>query len=113
VKDFGSEEAALAWAEQIAPNDLGDGNHRWSWLVRAIASRDELPAGVANYVPTARDILWLHRHEDRWFTGWIDLTSGTRHRLVSEDPLTIEPSILCPAGCGLHGFIRGGRWVPA
>lgn len=37
------------------------------------------------------------------------------HRLVSEDPIHIEPSLLCLPGdlCGLHGFIRDGRWVPA
>lgn len=34
----------------------------------------------------------------------------------SWDPLTLSPSILCSSekgGCGLHGFIRDGRWVPA
>lgn len=31
------------------------------------------------------------------------------HRVVSRDPLTIEPSILCP-DCGTHGFITEGRW---
>jgi hypothetical protein len=30
----------------------------------------------------------------------------------SLDPLTISPSLLC-RGCGDHGFIREGRWVPA
>lgn len=32
------------------------------------------------------------------------------------DSLTLHPSILCnPArgGCGLHGYIRNGRWEPA
>jgi hypothetical protein len=29
----------------------------------------------------------------------------------SWDPLTLSPSILC--GCGDHGFIKEGRWVPA
>lgn len=28
-----------------------------------------------------------------------------------QDPLTLHPSIA--AACGLHGFIREGRWVPA
>ena len=28
------------------------------------------------------------------------------------EPLTISPSLLCMR-CGDHGFIRGGRWVPA
>lgn len=32
--------------------------------------------------------------------------------VVSEDPLTIKPSINNEA-CGLHGFITDGKWVPA
>ncbi len=32
------------------------------------------------------------------------------HTVVSSEPLTIRPSALCPA-CGLHGFIRQGKWV--
>lgn len=34
------------------------------------------------------------------------------HRTESTDPLTITPSILC-LDCGLHGYVRAGRWVPA
>lgn len=34
------------------------------------------------------------------------------HTVISLDPVTISPSILCD-DCGLHGFIREGRWVPA
>jgi hypothetical protein len=30
----------------------------------------------------------------------------------SWDPLTISPSVLC-LRCGHHGWIQGGRWVPA
>lgn len=29
----------------------------------------------------------------------------------SWDPLTLSPSILCRT-CGLHGYIRGGKWIP-
>lgn len=29
----------------------------------------------------------------------------------SLDPLDLSPSLLC-RGCGHHGFIRQGRWVP-
>lgn len=41
-----------------------------------------------------------------------------RPRWVVEswDPLTLSPSILCVegrGGCGWHGYIRGGLWVPA
>lgn len=45
--------------------------------------------------------------------GWIDCTSGKKHRIVSRDPLHIEPSILCSEGCGFHGWVRAGKWVPA
>ena len=31
--------------------------------------------------------------------------------LVSKDPLTITPSIMC-GSCGLHGFFTNGQWVP-
>lgn len=30
----------------------------------------------------------------------------------SWEPLTLSPSLRCTV-CGEHGFIRGGRWVPA
>lgn len=32
--------------------------------------------------------------------------------VVSMDPLTLSPSLLCRT-CGSHGFIRGGKWVDA
>ncbi len=35
------------------------------------------------------------------------------HTLVSRDPLHLEPSLLWPDCCGMHGFIRAGTWVPA
>lgn len=35
-----------------------------------------------------------------------------RWTLVSLDPLTMEPSILCKL-CNDHGYIRDGQWVPA
>lgn len=38
----------------------------------------------------------------------LQLASGG-HRIVQDDPLTIEPSILC-ADCGTHGFVTEGRW---
>ena len=37
--------------------------------------------------------------------------AGHFWRLVTLEPLTIEPSILC--GCGDHGFVRQGKWEPA
>lgn len=32
--------------------------------------------------------------------------------VVTEDPLTLIPSVICNA-CGRHGFIHSGQWVPA
>lgn len=36
---------------------------------------------------------------------------GPFWRVISFEPLTVEPSIQCK--CGDHGFIREGRWVSA
>lgn len=33
-------------------------------------------------------------------------------QVLSWEPLTLSPSLLCK-GCGHHGFIREGKWVPA
>ncbi len=48
--------------------------------------------------------------------SWIPVVVGetSRHEwtLHSESPLTVSPSLLCPV-CNHHGFIQGGRWVPA
>lgn len=41
-----------------------------------------------------------------WLSGHITW------QLISREPLHIEPSVLCRA-CNDHGFIRGGRWMPA
>lgn len=88
------------WQREVFPNGLGDDEHRWSWIVG--------PSG-------RKDIMWLHHCEQigKWATCLIDLTTGERHRLVSEHPLTLEPSILCPIGCGDHGFVRDDRWIAA
>lgn len=32
--------------------------------------------------------------------------------LLQQDPLTLGGSLLCRS-CQMHGFIRGGRWIPA
>ena len=89
------EQAHEQWLEERCPNDLGDGNHRWGWI--------NSPEG-------RRNIFFLHRCEGgRRVLGTIDTSI---HQLVAEDPLHVEPSILCTA-CGDHGFIRGGRWESA
>lgn len=62
--------------------------------------------------------LWhLHKcvvnGKKKWQLGWIDLTSGQKHKLITKDPLHIEASVACPGRCGNHGFIRDGKWQPA
>lgn len=58
------------------------------------------------------------RHGDCLSGATFDtMPAAVRHdnqtwHLVSKDPLTIEPSLLCTR-CGDHGFIRDGRWIPA
>jgi len=90
-----SVEEHEAWLKERCPNEVGD-DHWWGWV--------EVEGG--------RNIFWLHRCEGgRLMLGTIDVTKPI-HTLVSEDPLHIEPSILCRA-CGDHGFIRDGRWQPA
>lgn len=44
--------------------------------------------------------------------GWVPVATPGGWDLVSEEPLTLSPSLLCRA-CGHHGFVRDGRWVPA
>jgi len=53
-----------------------------------------------------------------WCGGWLGFTNveghipRSKHELVSEDPLTVTPSLLCPT-CQHHGWIRDGHWVSA
>lgn len=44
-------------------------------------------------------------------TRWI-AANAESHTLVSPDPLHLEPSLLWSC-CGLHGFVRDGKWVSA
>jgi hypothetical protein len=60
----------------------------------------------------------------KWLNQWHTCTEGRTAyahlpldvphgwKLCSEEPLTVEPSILC-LGCQHHGFVRDGRWVSA
>lgn len=63
-----------------------------------------------------RGFIWHHPTCRAWSSLKFDLM-GTGHVLTSggpDDPkITIQGSLLCPMGCGFHGFIRDGKWVPA
>lgn len=71
---------------------------------------------------------WLAEHTNPVFWHWCaaladapeeHLTTGQwvaanteAHTLVAREPLHLEPSLLWRC-CGLHGFVREGRWVSA
>lgn len=58
--------------------------------------------------------LWHHPACKAWSTLRLQPDpASTGHRLVAREPLTVEGSLLCPMGCGDHGFIREGKWVVA
>jgi hypothetical protein len=44
-------------------------------------------------------------------TRWIAANTES-HQMVNRDPLHLEPSLLWEC-CGLHGWVRDGRWTPA
>lgn len=88
------------WLRERCPNDAGDG-HWWGWITAQGAR------GNAH----DKDIFWLHRCEGRLVLGTIDVSTPV-HTLVCEEPLHVEPSILC-SQCGDHGYLREGRWVKA
>ena len=60
----------------------------------------DCPAGKnpANWIPVDGDP-WQAQLHHFW-------------HLVSVEPLTLEPSLLCTV-CKVHGYIREGRWIPA
>lgn len=97
----------LDWLAATCPIDLGDDNHRAGW--REVDYHDGRG--------TVRDLWWLHtctlpNGQRRPQLGYLDISTGSRHVLHSEDPLHVEASVLC-LQCQDHGWIRGGRWVPA
>jgi hypothetical protein len=65
------------------------------------------PSGVA----------WTHHRPDGLLCeggGYIPLNTEHGWAVVSWEPLTLTPSLLCMRKeCGTHGFIRDGKWVPA
>lgn len=66
-----------------------------------------------------RGLTWHHPGCRPWMTlRFQPDPASTGHKLIAGGPedtgaLTIEGSLLCPAGCGRHGVIAGGRWLPA
>lgn len=60
-------------------------------------------------------LIWYHQRPDglglcMGGISW-DPADAYHWDLVSREPLTVSPSLLC--ACGAHGFIRDGKWQPA
>lgn len=60
-------------------------------------------------------LIIAHLHEDGVLcAGAVSITyknnRGAQWTMISEDPLTLAPSIL-DNSCGLHGHIVDGKWV--
>lgn len=66
---------------------------------------------------TAACLMEWHWSEslNRWHGGLVRFANRgggqDGHQLISSDPLTISPSLLC--SCGDHGFLKQGEWRPA
>lgn len=95
---------------------------------------DQLPEGAIDlghdtYYTKAVDKngLWVAIHEwhknpktGKWCAGYVAferpeaawyVPSSPHWDVISEEPLTLSPSLLCTT-CQHHGFIREGRWEP-
>jgi len=66
--------------------------------------------------PGSWGLIWYHQRPDngRPCSGCLswDPDDEKHWDLISLEPLTLSPSLLCNA-CGAHGFIEQGRWRPA
>lgn len=49
-------------------------------------------------------------HWTSLYVGWKPGGVGL-HDLISVDPLHIEASVYWPSCCGMHGWIRDGKWI--
>lgn len=94
----------VSWATMVGPDVCvtwgqpdSDGHRTplvWHWCSRVVWQAD----------PTRVRVLC----EPQWSPAGVGA-----HTLVTEEPLHLEPSLLWSDCCGMHGFIRDGRWVSA
>jgi hypothetical protein len=88
----------------------------WTWPVDLLAL-SAAPEGTVTFglVLASNDwpeeVVEFHNCRGLPIGGPLD----SRWTIVSREPLTVSPSIWCkpPGGCGLHGWIRDGKWVSA
>lgn len=70
---------------------------------------------------TDRLVGWLHTHPDardpsaKPCQSFCAVRAGFGpdvHEVVAAKPLTLSPSLKCRV-CGVHGYVRDGKWEPA
>ena len=89
--------------------DLGDGH-----TLAFVQYKDDLRAGanVYHYKPDGSACAgWIPFADRAWAREFTEQPIAT-WQVVSEEPLTLTPSILCRT-CGDHGFIENGKWRKA
>lgn len=110
------ERGDAAWTDPASPPDLfgtelvDHGGGVWStWPGGGLEQpRPHLWHWCTYTWPQRTDPAPLHVSGSRW------MLAGTgAHDMPARDPLTLSPSVYWPDCCGLHGFIRNGKWVAA
>lgn len=111
--------AQVSWRDHREPDlDLGDGH--LLWFVGWGPDRELNPqyADVPDVEKYAA-VIECYMPDGKLCTGAITFAgevqrcvepNKTTWDVVSWEPLTISPSVLCPEH-GDHGFIRNGKWV--
>ena len=114
----------VTWTDRNQPPPTWEGNEtaflidtdRYGMWTTANGQPGDRETGEPVTAETAVAMMEWHWSEalGRWHPGLVGFTNRGAthgHELISTDPLTISPSLLCR--CGDHGFIREGRWIPA
>lgn len=90
--------------------DMGNG-HSYSFFM---SGEDQIIAGIIEEHPAGKDCNGLKQGEPCFGSVFFDIpetpVNRPRWKVISLEPLTIEPSILCTF-CGNHGYIRESKWI--
>lgn len=121
-----SDEVTLVYGwgatEDAALLDYDVSLQEWREIEAVSDTDDAIDLGSGVFIHWDSDgqgFLWKHPACRPWaFLRFMPDPHSTGHRLLSGGPddtvhLTVEGSLLCPMGCGAHGWIRVGRWVQA
>lgn len=103
------------------PNSFDLGEDHWAEYTAWAPDRELNPQSAHLPDVDKYGILIYHKNPSgEWCAGFCTFAGDVQREVaplattwdvVSWDPLTITPSVLC--SCGDHGFIREGRWARA